>query len=87
MSDERQPRLPVLAAVADPEREFPFVPGNTAELLVNGARFFPAMLDAMRAARRSITLAIFRRSNLPAPWSAGAPSAAPAKDLIAPSAQ
>jgi cardiolipin synthase A/B len=33
-----------------------FVEGNTAEILVNGARFFPAMLDAIRTARRSISL-------------------------------
>lgn len=58
MSDDR-PRHPVLAAVSDPERDLPFVPGNTAELLVNGARFFPAMLADMRAARRSITLETF----------------------------
>lgn len=57
MSD--QPRHPVLAAVADPGRDVPWTPGNTAELLVNGARFFPAMLDAIRAARRSITLETF----------------------------
>jgi cardiolipin synthase A/B len=59
MSDDRSPSLPVLATVADPKRDFAFVPGNTAELLINGARFFPAMLDAMRAARRSITLETF----------------------------
>ena len=59
MSDDRPPRHPVLAAVADPDRDLPFLPGNTAELLINGARFFPAMLDAMRSARRSITLETF----------------------------
>lgn len=59
MSDESTPRLPILAAVADPERDLPFVDGNAAELLVNGARFFPAMLDDIRAARRSITLETF----------------------------
>ena len=59
MSDDRPPRHPVLAAVSDPDRDLPFVPGNTAELLVNGARFFPAMLDDMRAAQRSITLETF----------------------------
>jgi cardiolipin synthase A/B len=59
MPDDRLPRHSVLAAVADPHRDLPFVPGNTAELLVNGVRFFPAMLDAMRAARRSITLETF----------------------------
>ena len=59
MSYDRAPRHPVLAVVADPDRDLPFVPGNTAELLVNGACFFPVMLDAMRAARRSITLETF----------------------------
>jgi cardiolipin synthase A/B len=59
MSDDRPPRHPVLATAADPERDLPFVPGNTAELLVNGVRFFPPMLDAMRSARRSITLETF----------------------------
>lgn len=59
MSDDRPPRHPILAAVADPERDLPFLPGNTAELLVNGVRFFPVMLDAMRSARRSITLETF----------------------------
>lgn len=59
MPDDRPPRHPVLATVADPERDLPFVPGNTAELLVNGLRFFPPMLDAMRAAQRSITLETF----------------------------
>lgn len=59
MSADCPPRLPVLATVADPERDLPFVPGNTAELLVNGIRFFPAMLDAMRGARQSITLETF----------------------------
>ena len=59
MSDARPPRHPVLAVAADPKQDLPFVPGNTAELLVNGVRFFPVMLDAMRAARRSITLETF----------------------------
>lgn len=59
MSDDGSPHHPVLATVSDPEEDFPFVPGNTAELLVNGVRFFPAMLDAMRAATRSITLETF----------------------------
>src|SRR5688572_11566455 len=40
----------------DPEADTAFVGGNSAEILVNGARFFPAMLEAIRAARRSITL-------------------------------
>lgn len=53
------PHHPALVTVADPEREFSFVAGNTAKLLVNGARFFPAMLDAMRGARASITLETF----------------------------
>lgn len=59
MFDDAPPHHPVLAVVADPERDLAFVAGNTAELLVNGARFFPVMLDAMRAARRSITLETF----------------------------
>jgi cardiolipin synthase A/B len=32
------------------------LPGNRVEALVNGDRFFPAMLAAIRAARESITL-------------------------------
>lgn len=59
MFDASSPHHPVLATASDPERDLPFVSGNTAELLVNGARFFPAMLDAMRGASRSITLETF----------------------------
>ncbi len=59
MYDAGLPHHPVLAIAADPERDLPFVPGNAAELLINGARFFPAMLDAMRAAQTSITLETF----------------------------
>ena len=40
----------------DPEADTAFVAGNSAEILVNGARFFPAMLEAIRGARRSVTL-------------------------------
>ena len=58
MADEL-PRHPVLAAAADSEREVDFVGGNTAEILINGAQFFPAMLEAMRAATKSITLETF----------------------------
>jgi cardiolipin synthase len=35
------------------------LPGNRMEVLLNGDQIFPAMLDAIRAARKSITLATF----------------------------
>src|SRR5262245_10535972 len=35
------------------------VPGNRLEILLNGDEIFPAMLDAVRKARRTITLANF----------------------------
>lgn len=34
----------------------PFAPGNTLELLNNGDRFYPAMLEAVQNAERSITI-------------------------------
>lgn len=34
----------------------PFLPGNSLELLNNGDRFYPAMLEAIRRAERSITV-------------------------------
>ncbi len=34
----------------------PFAPGNTLELLNNGDRFYPAMLEAIQDAERSITI-------------------------------
>lgn len=37
----------------------PIVPGNRVESLVNGDRIFPAVLDAIRGARRTITLETF----------------------------
>lgn len=35
----------------------PIVPGNAADLLLNGEEIFPAMIDAIRSARRTITYA------------------------------
>ena len=35
------------------------IPGNTVTTLVNGDQIFPAMLEAMRAAQKSITLETF----------------------------
>jgi len=37
----------------------PFVPGNRVETLVNGARIFPPMLEAIASARRSINFETF----------------------------
>ena len=37
----------------------PFAPGNTLELLNNGDQFYPSMLDAIRGARRSITIEVY----------------------------
>jgi cardiolipin synthase A/B len=37
----------------------PIVPGNRVEVLVNGDRIFPAMLDALRAARSTITFEMY----------------------------
>ncbi len=56
MSAESAPGAATFAVVADSSADTPFLAGNTAELLVNGARFFPAMLAAVRAAETSITL-------------------------------
>ena len=57
-------RVESLYSVADPHFQRTIgtmlgpslVPGNRVEALVNGDRFFPAMLEAIRAARQSITL-------------------------------
>jgi cardiolipin synthase len=38
---------------------FPWRPGNRFELLVDGARFFPRMLEAIEAARRHVLLEIY----------------------------
>jgi cardiolipin synthase len=37
----------------------PSTNGNKVELFINGARFYPAMLEAIRAARRSVTLEMY----------------------------
>jgi cardiolipin synthase len=37
----------------------PIVPGNSVEVLMNGDEIFPAMLDALRAARSTITFEMF----------------------------
>ena len=34
----------------------PFVPGNRVTVLENGDAFYPAMIEAVRAARHSITI-------------------------------
>src|SRR6185503_9881879 len=44
---------PTLQAYADA----PIVPGNRVDILLNGVEIFPAMLDAVRAARHSINYA------------------------------
>jgi cardiolipin synthase len=57
-------RVESLYSVADPHFQRTIgtmlgpalLPGNRVEALVNGDRFFPAMLEAIRAARESITL-------------------------------
>lgn len=57
-------RPDVVPAVSDPQFErslsalldAPVVPGNQVTALPNGDRFFPSMLEAIRGARRSITL-------------------------------
>ena len=57
-------RLDALYAVADPQfaRAMgsllgpPLLPGNSVEALQNGAEAFPAMLGAIRAAKRTVTL-------------------------------
>ncbi len=46
----------VLQIVENPSADTEFVSGNTAEILINGSRFFPAMLAAMRGAKKTITL-------------------------------
>jgi cardiolipin synthase len=37
----------------------PLVEGNSVEILVNGCRYFPAMLDAINSAEKSITMETF----------------------------
>lgn len=56
MPVERWPGQQAFLNAIDPEADTAFVPGNSAEILVNGGRFFPAMLEAIRSARRSVTL-------------------------------
>jgi phosphatidylserine/phosphatidylglycerophosphate/cardiolipin synthase-like enzyme len=41
------------------EHDFPFRPGNCFHLLVNGQRFFPVMLDAIRGASRQIVMEMY----------------------------
>jgi len=40
----------------------PVVPGNRVTTLLNGDQAFPAMLEAIRSARHSITLEAYGRS-------------------------
>lgn len=51
--------LTVLASAATKVLSRPLLPGNQVELLVNGDAAFPAMLDAIARARRTITLATY----------------------------
>ena len=48
--------LQMLARVVDKVVERPLVPGNRIEPLINGDEAYPAMLEAIRKARRSIAL-------------------------------
>ncbi|GAH12247.1 unnamed protein product, partial [marine sediment metagenome] len=41
------------------EHDFPFRPGNCFHLLINGQRFFPVMLDAIRAASHLIVMEMY----------------------------
>lgn len=50
------PRDPQFATALGPLVGAEFVPGNSVQTLVNGARFFPAMLDAIRHAQKTITI-------------------------------
>lgn len=50
------PNDPLFAAAMGPVVGAEFVDGNKVETLVNGAEFFPAMLEAIRGARLTITL-------------------------------
>lgn len=47
------------APAARPRRSARWVPGNHFELLENGEEFFPAVFDAIRAARREVLLETF----------------------------
>ncbi len=48
--------LQMLARVVDKVVTRPLLPGNRLELLINGDEAFPAMLDAIRQARQSVSL-------------------------------
>ena len=48
-----------LHAVADRMTHLPLLPGNAVEPLHNGEQAYPAMLDAIRSATRSVTLASY----------------------------
>lgn len=48
-----------LAAASDTLATAPLVPGNTLRALYNGEQAFPAMLDAIRGARRRVYLASY----------------------------
>jgi len=50
------PRDPAFASAFGPIVGAEFTAGNSAQLLVNGAEFFPAMLKAIRGAQKTITL-------------------------------
>jgi len=51
--------LVTLAALVDKVAVRPLVPGNEVECLVNGDIAYPAMLDAIAAARQTVTLATY----------------------------
>jgi cardiolipin synthase A/B len=51
--------LAPLAELVGRTTGLPLLPGNTVELLVGGAEAYPAMLEAIRGAERSITLATY----------------------------
>ncbi|MDX2145454.1 MAG: phospholipase D-like domain-containing protein [Rhodospirillaceae bacterium] len=61
------PAMPSSGAAADPRylrlagsvSELPFLPGNTIEPLVNGDEAYPAMLDAIKKAQRSVALSVY----------------------------
>jgi cardiolipin synthase A/B len=50
------PRDPPFTSAMGPVVKAEFTTGNRVETLVNGDQFFPAMLDAIRSAQRTITL-------------------------------
>jgi cardiolipin synthase len=57
--------LAALREVGDRVNPWPLLPGNIVTPLVNGDAAFPAMLEAIRGARRSVTLTTFLFGNDP----------------------